>query len=261
MARWVISVVVVSAVLASWSLAQEPDEPAAGMAVDRQIDELEQQIEELDWQAAAAAGDQQLDAIERQMEELERKQMELEEMAERIHAFAEVKEDARLRLAELNAELRELEQEQAETEEAPAGVQDLQSARMNHVRQAIEMTSKIAALEKPAELPRATALLRELDLLEMKWNIVLEPRLVGALELAEMENEAAELGNPPQLVALVEEARALHEKAAKDAATLYDLWVAQVKAREEFGQRVEKFWRDLDRHEASADEGEEEPAD
>jgi len=260
MRKWLMAVVVACALVPP-ALAQEE----AGAAdrrlapIEAQMAGVEEQIEELRARMGQAEGDQQLELLEQQTLGLQRELEGLMRQFEELRTFNNIQADSRARLQDATAELEGLEAEQEE--EAPPAYEAFRMARLDHVRRAIETLKKIAALKGPAELTKAFALMGELSALDTEWDMVLLPTHEGNLRIAEMEQALAELGNPPELAALAEQARADHQQTVEDARALYDLWVAQMKRQEGFAKRVEEFWRRFGEQAASGAEQQPAPAD
>lgn len=209
--------------------------------LERQMEDLQQMRGELRREVEEAGWDVDPELVEQQMMDLEQSMAELGRRGRELRTFHSIRSESRERLEHLG---RALDQLQREQEAAPLH-EELRKARLEHLKGAVQIVKKIAALEGTPDLSTALALRQQMEELDMKWNLVLAPKYEGAVRLSEMERAAAEKGDPPRLIEMIREARELHQEVVQSGQALYDLWVAHKRTQAKLEGLLEHFRRSL----------------
>jgi hypothetical protein len=230
-------VVAALAVLAcAWALAEEPEGGRSEMEqLAQEAQRLEQQLEDADDDRADML-EMQIDQVHERLEELEREQ-----------EFYETRREHRERVWELEMEIAEIRHDLVEgEEETPQVNRDLAEARVALLEKLRDLSRQVATLTGPGELPKALELLEQMELAEIRWDMVDAPKLEGAARLHEMGEAAAEFGNPPELLIEIEKAEQLRQAVVADAEDLFARWRKHRQQRRELDETIDGFWQKVD---------------
>ncbi len=250
--RKMIGMLGVVCVLAAGVWAQEAEEGwhIEADAAEQQIDELVTMIEKLELAARGAGEGEEAEAVERQIMELDRQIGALARRADQLREFAEIRAASREHLGELLGELRDLQADALEEEEPAPAFAELRAVRTAYMTEVAQVLQKSLALEDPDDLAAAYRLRGELEALETKWHLVLGPKFDGAAMIYGFEEAAADLGNPPALMAALEKVKELHRESVEAGERLYALWLARAKAEAQLDRAADEFGRLVDEREA-----------
>lgn len=222
--------IIMAAVCVATPLALAQDERDE----EKPVEDIRQEIEGIELQ---------IEDLERLREHLERAAQEEEEREERKQWFEEMQAESRERMADRRAEIAELREEGE-----PEWAEEIERrrVRIEHLEACVEVDKKIQALPDASFVAEAERLTRELEMLEMKWWLVIEPRLDAAAELAEMAERLRELGGPPELAKALAQLREMHAAAAHNGARLYEMWKARFEMDEKTRAMSEAFWQKIE---------------
>lgn len=230
-------VILAVGVLASaWVSAREADSRGAEM---EQLFEEEERLEQqmaADDDGEAEMLEMQLDQVRNRLEELEREQ-----------GFREIQRQQLEHAWEIDMEIAQIRRELAEEEgEMDQVHRDLAEGRVSQLKKLGDLARQVAALQGPDQLPEAFELLGHIELAEMRWDMVDAPRLESAARLREMEEAAAEFGNPPELLVGIAKAKELRETIIADAEDLFQRLRKHRQQRRELDETLDGFWQKLE---------------
>jgi hypothetical protein len=223
-----------------WAFAQEGEpEGQERDQLIRQLDRLQQQMGAAD-EAQAHALEQQIDQARGRLEELEREQQ-----------FREIRGGQRARVWEIEMEIAEIRRHlEGEGAEMPKVHRDLAGGRLAYLEKVRDLCKQIATLPGPEAMPKAFAVLEQIETAEMRWRLVDSPKLEGAAQIHEMEQVAARFDNPPELLVEIEKVKVQREALISDAENLFALWTKHRQMSEDTQKAVEGFWGKVDQAQA-----------
>lgn len=229
-----IMALVVTGLIGGAALAQEE---AAG-AEPREPEQIRAQIEEL----------------EAQIRDLEKKEDIARETEWRREEYAEIQEETRERTADIAQELKDLAEDQAEEDEERTGAEkrffESYVANLN-ARQAV--CQRIAALEDYRQLDLAHELLREIESIERRWELLDGPKLEIEMELERLRREAAERPDR-RLTEVLDRIELLARDEVHAIEESYKLWQQREENRRKYRDLREEFERSLHLVEAAAED-------
>ena len=181
--------------------------------------------------------------IRQQIEQLEERLVVAEREEEEAQEFAEIQAESRERMADYDAHLDEIKREDAP--ETLAGQKYL-NACISHINACHHLDQKIQALKDGQSIEQARKLQDEIETLQVKWDIVLEPMHEMSARIGEMEQVVAE-ANHPELVAVLQKLRTLHDEDAAIAKKQFELWQIRKKSRMASETATEDFWETFEK--------------
>ena len=186
---------------------------------------------------------QQIEQLERKLSAAEREAEKAQAIEEEAHEFAEIQAESRERMADYDARLEEIKHEDAP--ETLAGQKYL-NACISHINACHHLDQKIQALKDGQSIEQARKLQDEIETLQVKWDIVLEPMHEMSARIGEMEQVVAE-ANHPELVAVLQKLRTLHDEDAAIAKKQFELWQIRKKNRMASETATEDFWETFEK--------------
>lgn len=196
----------------------------------------------------------QIEELEAQIHELEEKEEIARETEWRREEFAEIQEEVRERMRDMTAELKDVTEDQAEEDEVRTEAEKrfFESYVANlTARQAV--CQKVAALDDHRQLDLAHELLRELESIERRWELLDGPKLEIEMELEWLRREAAERPDR-RLTEVLDRIELLARDEIHAIEQSYKLWQQREENRRKYRELREAFERTLNLVEAAAED-------
>ena len=164
---------------------------------------------------------------------------EAQDLSESQEELAGLRSESEERIQDGDDEIAELK---AETPETPA-LKALADARLKHLEKRKTLDRQIVAMRDDAALAKAWEIWTKVSELEAEWEMVLEPSLLSAVTIEEMDAQLKEQDNRKQRD-ILKQLQLLQKDDAVGRKQEFELFKARQAREKAMESLVDKFWEE-----------------